>query len=559
MFTIGVDFGTLAVRALVVEVDTGRELASAARNYPHAVMTDVLPDETPLPPDWALQHPLDYLDCLRTVVHEALELSGVSTQEVIGLGIDFTASTTFPVDKEGEPLCMQERFASNPYAWVMLWKHHAAQEYANRMTDLAHENGMQFVKQCGGRISSELMFPRLWQIAVEAPEVYGAADMFIEAGDWITRKLTGSTVRSANPAAYKLFWNPRDGYPSKEFLRKVDPRLEDAAEKLVGELKPLGSRAGTLNAYGAELTGLLVGTAVSVTCIDAHMALPAAGVVEDGTMLLILGTSGAHLVLGSQEHDIPGLLCMTEDGMIPGWFAYEAGQSCCGDHFQWFVDNCVPSCYATEAQQRGIGLHQLLTEKAEALRAGESGLIALDWWNGNRSVLMDAELSGLLVGMTLQTRPEEIYRALIEATAYGTRVIVENFEKHGVRIREINVCGGIARKNPMLMQIYADVLKRRLNIVKSDQTPALGSAIMGAVAAGKEKGGYDSIREAALKMGGTEDTVYKPDEDNSAVYDELYTEYLQLHDWFGRGGSDVMKRLRKIQKLQLPQNCNTVE
>lgn len=548
MYTIGVDFGSLAVRALVVEVETGRELSSAAMNYPHAVMTEALPDGTVLPPDWALQHPQDYLDCLQAVIHEALGQSGVPARDVIGLGVDFTASTTFPVDCEGEPLCLRKEFASNPYAWVMLWKHHAAQEYANRMTENARENGMRFLEQCGGRISSELMFPRLWQIAVEAPEVYEAADSFIEAGDWITRKLTGSSVRSANPAAYKLFWNPRDGYPSKEFLRMLDPKLENAAEKLKGDLKPLGSRAGMLNAFGAELTGLAEGTAVSVTCIDAHMALPAAGVVEGGTMLLILGTSGAHLVLDGEEHDVPGLLCMAEDGMIPGWYAYEAGQSCCGDHFQWFVENAVPASYAQEASERSMGLHQLLSEKASALHPGESGLIALDWWNGNRSVLMDSELSGMIVGLTLQTRPEEIYRSLIEATAYGTRVIVENFERHGVKINEINVCGGIARKNPMLMQIYADVLGRRLNIVKSAQTTALGSAIMGAVAAGSEKGGYDSIREAALRMGGTDEQAYLPDQENSLIYDELYAEYLRLHEWFGRGGNDVMKRLKAISR-----------
>jgi len=550
MYTIGVDFGSLAVRALVAEVETGRELASASMEYPHAVMSSALPDGTPLPPDWALQHPLDYLDALRQVVREAVRRSGVVKEEIIGLGLDFTASTTLPVDENGEPLCLKKQYASNPYAWVMLWKHHAAQAYADRMTQIARERGESFVDRCGGRISSELMFPRLWQMAAEAPEIYEAADALIEAGDWITRKLTGSTVRSANPAAYKLFWNPRDGYPSKAFLRSVDPRLENVEQKLRGELRPLGSKAGELNAFGAELTGLLPGTAVSVTCIDAHMALPAAGVVEPGTMLLILGTSGAHLVLDGEEHDIPGLLCMAEDGMIPGWYAYEAGQSCCGDHFKWFVDNCVPGRYQQEAEERQISLHQLLTEKAQLLQPGESGLVALDWWNGNRSVLMDSKLSGIILGLTLQTKPEEIYRALIEATAFGTRVIVENFEKHGVRIDHINVCGGIARKNPLLMQIYADVLKRSLRIVKSREATALGSAIMGAVAAGAERGGYASIREAALAMGGTEDTAYLPNQENSGVYDELYQEYLRLHDWFGRGGSDVMKRLKALRQKQ---------
>lgn len=547
-YTIGVDFGSLAVRALLVAVEDGREVAAASAEYPHAVMTRELPDGTPLKPDWALQHPQDYLDCLGRVMHEVVEKAGVPTEEIVGIGVDFTASTTFPVDREGEPLCLKPEFASNPYAWVMLWKHHAAQEYANRLTVIARERGEKLLERCGGRISSELMLPRLWQMACEAPEVYAAADAFIEAGDWITRKLTGSTARSANPAAYKLFWNPKEGYP--DFLCAADERLAGVREKLCGQLLPLGGRAGRLNAYGAELTGLKEGAAVSVTCIDAHMALPAAGVVEGGTMLLILGTSGAHLVLDGAEHEIPGLLCMAEDGMIPGWFAYEAGQSCCGDHFKWFVDHCTPHSYEREASEKGIGLHQLLTEKAQKLRAGQSGLVALDWWNGNRSVLMDANLSGLIVGLTLQTRPEEIYRALIEATAYGTRVIVENFEKHGVQIHNIKTSGGIAQKNPLLMQIYADVLKRPLQVIRSEEGPALGSAIMGAVAAGEQDGGYPDIRTAALRMGTAVEKTYVPDPEQSAVYDELFAEYQRLHDWFGRGGNEMMHRLRAIRQKQ---------
>ena len=545
-YTVGVDFGTLAVRALVAEVGTGRELATAAAEYPHAVMTRQLPDGTELGKDWALQHPQDYVDCLRFVMHEAVRKAGIDPKDVVGLGVDFTASTTMPVDQNGCPLCLTPEYQSHPFAWPMLWKHHAAQKYADRMTQIAQERGERFLNRCGGRISSELMLPRLWQMAVEAPEIYDAADRFVEAGDWIIQQMTGSDACSVNVASYKLFWDEESGYPEKAFLAALDERLVHVTDKLGKHLLPLGSKAGEINEDGAALTGLLPGTAVSVTCVDAHACLPAAGVVEDGMMALILGTSGAHLVLNENEHQVPGLLCMAKDGMIPGFYAYEAGQSCCGDHFKWLVDHCVSHEYEKEAQQKEIGIHELLTQKAAMLKPGENGLIALDWWNGSRSVLMDSELSGMMLGLTLQTRPEEIYRALIEATAYGTRVILENFEAHGVPIRKVRVCGGIARKNALLVQIYADVLKRPLRVVKSREATALGSAIFAAVAAGC----YNDVRQASCEMGGTDDTVYEPAPQNAGIYDELYHEYLALHDCFGRGENSVMHRLKELAAKQ---------
>ncbi len=549
-YTIGVDFGTLAVRALVAEVATGRELGTASVEYPHAVMTRQLPDGTALGKDWALQHPQDYVDCLRFVMHEAVRKAGIDPKEVVGLGLDFTASTSIPVDQNGNPLCLTPEYQSNPFAWPMLWKHHAAQKYADRMTEIAQERNEAFLQRCGGRISSELMLPRLWQIAVEAPDVYEAADRFVEAGDWIIQQMTGSDACSVNVASYKLFWDEEHGYPDKSFLAALDERLIHVTDKLGKRLLPLGSKAGEINEYGAELTGLLPGTAVSVTCVDAHACLPAAGVVEDGMMALILGTSGAHLVLNEAEHRVPGLLCMAKDGMIPGFYAYEAGQSCCGDHFKWLGDHFVSHEYEEEAAQKSMGVHELLTQKATKLKPGENGLIVLDWWNGNRSVLMDSELSGMMLGLTLQTRPEEIYRALIEATAYGTRAIIENFEAHGVPIREVRVCGGIARKNPLLMQIYADVLNRPLRVVKSREATALGSAIFAAVAAGC----YADISQASRTMGGTDDDVYVPGSRNADIYNELYREYLALHDCFGRGENNVMHRLRELARQQKKRN-----
>ena len=549
-YSIGVDFGSLSARALVAEIGTGRELGCASMDYPHAVMSRALPDGTPLKPDWALQHPQDYLDCLRQTVAEALRQSGVKPADVVGLGLDFTSNTMLPIDADGEPLCFRPEFSSVPHAWVMLWKHHAAQKYANRMTEIAEARGERFLSRYGGKVSSEWMAPRLWQIAEEAPQVYDAADRFIEAGDWLVLRLTGSDSPAAGMAGYKMFWDKQDGYPSPDFFRALHPKLTDVASKLGQHPLPVGSRAGMLSDEGAAMTGLLPGTAVAVANIDSHVAFPAAGVVEPGKLLMILGTSTCHLMLGEAGQDVPCICGVVEDGMIPGLFGYEAGQSCCGDHFKWLIENCVPRAYADEADARGMSLHALLTEKADALRPGESGLIALDWWNGNRSVLADFDLTGLLIGMTLATRPEEIYRALIEATAYGTRMIVENFENHGLCIDSLYACGGIAKKNPMMMQIYADVLKRELRIVRSAQTPALGSAIFGAVAAGSTMGGYDSVADAAREMGGVDERVYIPNPEHSAVYDELYAEYAQLHDCFGRGGNDVMKRLKAIRARQ---------
>lgn len=546
-YVIGVDFGSLSARSLLVEVDTGREIATATYEYPHGVMRTTLPDGTPIPAEHAHQHPQDYIDALQYTVHSILTESQVPVENVIGLGIDFTSNTFLPIDADGRPLCFDPRYANHPSAWVTMWQHHAAQSYANRMTQIAIERKEDFLDYCGGKVSAEYMPPRLWHILDTDPQLYEDAHRWIEAGDWINLLLTGRESRSANLAGYKVFWNQKRGYASPEYLKELDPRLENMADKLGPEPQLLGEPAGYINEEGAALTGLLPGTAVGICCLDAHAALPAAGAVTAGILVIILGTSGCHLVSDEDMHVIPGLFGVVENGMIPGYIGYEAGQCCCGDHFKWVVDHCTPASYETEAASKGINLHALLTEKASALRPGQSGLLALDWWNGTRSILMDANLSGMILGLTLQTKPEEIYRALIEATAYGTRLIVENFEKHGVAIQEIRVSGGIAKKNPMLMQIYADVLNRELHLVRTDQGGALGSAILASVAAGSCAGGYDSIADAAAKMSSLEPDSYKPIPQHTLIYDQLYTEYVKLHDYFGRGENDVMKRLREMK------------
>ncbi|MDI9499173.1 MAG: ribulokinase [Bacillota bacterium] len=554
-YALGIDFGSLSGRALLVDVANGEEAGSAVYDYPHGFIEDRLPATgEKLPPDWTLQDPQDYLDVLANAVPQLLRETGVRPEQVIGIGVDFTACTVLPMLADGTPLCFLPEWRGEKHAYVKKWKHHAAQDQANRLNQLARERGESFLARYGGKISSEWLFPKLLQIVEEAPEVYDAMDRFIEATDWIVMQLTGVETRNACTAGYKAIWSKREGFPSPEFFAALHPKLADViGTKLprADEILPIGARAGVLTAAMAEVTGLVAGTPVAVGNVDAHVALPAVGVAESNRMLMIIGTSTCDIMLGAaggaEVINVPGMCGVVEDGVLPGFPGYEAGQSCVGDHFDWFVRTCVPESYRAEARERGIGIHQLLREKVEGQKPGESGLLALDWWNGNRSVLVDADLTGLLLGQTLLTRPEEIYRALIEATAYGAREIIETFEASGVPVDELLATGGIAFKDPMMMQIYADVTRRPIRISAIEQTVAFGSAMFGAVAAGAERGGYDSIYDAIRVMPKLRDKAYVPIPEHSAVYDRLFAEYRVLHDYFGRGGNDVMKRLKALK------------
>lgn len=547
-YAIGVDYGTQSGRAVLVDVSEGTVIAQSTKMYTHGVMEEYLPDNTKLKPDWAVEHPADYLEVLELTIPAVLKESGVNPQDVVGMSIDFTACTMLPVDQEGMPLCFQEELKSVPHAWLKLWKHHAAQYEANKLNRIAAERGEGFLARYGGKISSEWMLPKIMQILDEAPEIYDRTDRFMEAADWVTMQLTGVEARNACTAGYKALWNKKQGYPSTEFFKALDVRLEHVVEeKLSTDIHSQGTKAGELTEAMAAKTGLLPKTAVGVANVDAHVAVPAVGITEPNKLLMIIGTSTCDIMCGTEEKIIPGMCGVVEDGVLPGYFGYEAGQSCVGDHFEWFVKNCVPASYYEEAEKKGMSIHQLLTEKASKLRIGESGLLALDWWNGNRSVLVDVDLTGLMLGMTLTTKPEEMYRALIEATAFGKNIIIENFEASGVPVDELYACGGISKKNTMMMQIYADVTNKEIFIGASDQAPALGAAMFGAVAAGAAKGGYDSIFDAAKAMGKVEERTYKPIPENVEAYQKLYAEFKLLHDYFGRGENDVMKRLKNIK------------
>jgi L-ribulokinase len=549
-FTIGIDFGTESGRVVVVRVRDGEEMGAAIIPYPDGVIDEKIPRGPKLEPDWALQNPRDYLLVVEKGIPKALKAAGVRPERVIGLGTDFTASSPLPVLDDGTPLCFVKEFRKNPHAWVKLWKHHAAQPEANRITEVGIERGEEFIHIYGGRYSSEWFFSKLLQILNESPQTYSAIGRFIEAADWIVWQLTGEEKRSTCTASYKAMWVKGRGFPSRDFFRALHPQFENVIQEKVGDVfYPLGSRAGGLTTQWAKKTGLRPGTPVSIGNVDAHVAVPAVTVTKPGSMVMIMGTSICHILLGEDKRLVEGMCGTVEDGVVPGLWGYEAGQSAVGDIFAWYFEQGAPEALQKEARQAKSTVPEILEKRAAELRPGQSGLLALDWWNGNRSILVDADLTGMILGLRLNTRPEEIYRALIEATAFGTRQIIEAFESKGIRVKDLVACGGLPQKNKLLMQIYADVTGREIKIARHPLTcPALGSAMHAAVAAGRAAGGYDSIFEAAAKMAHVQKTGYRPQPRRHETYTRLFMEYQTLHDYFGRGANDVMKRLKEIQR-----------
>lgn len=549
VYTIGVDFGTESGRALLVDITNGKEAATHVTPYTHGVMDEVLIHSgSKLEQDWALQHPGDYLEVIRQSIPRVLAEANVSPDQVIGIGIDFTACTMMPLNAGGTPLCMLDEWRDNPHSWVKLWKHHAAQDEANLINETAKRRGETFLARYGGKLSSEWMLAKSLQILNEAPELYEQAALFMEAADWVVMQLTGQLARSSCTAGYKANWHKREGYPSRQFLQSLDPRFGDLVEKkLRGPIKPLGSKAGGLTESMAALTGLLPGTAVAVANIDAHAMVPAVSVVTPGKLVLAMGTSTCHLILSDKEVTGEGICGVVEDGIIPGYYGYEAGQSAVGDIFAWYVDEAVPEYVRHKAAEERLGIHEWLEKEAGQYAPGQTGLLAIDWWNGSRSVLMDADLSGVILGLTLQTKPAEIYRTLLEATAFGTRAIIDAFTESGVDVQELYACGGLPQRNRLLMQIYADVTGKEIKVADTVQTAAYGAAMFGAVAAGKEQGGFGSIVEAAEAMARVREETFKPIEANVRIYDQLYKEYKGLHDYLGRGENGVLKRLKALK------------
>ncbi len=552
-YTIGLDFGTNSVRALLVDVANGEEMATSVWNYAHGQEGIILADNDP---HLARQHPADYVQGTIACVRGILEQSGgkVSAEDIIGIGVDTTGSTPIPVDEFGEPLAFHEEFKDDPAAMAWLWKDHTSHAEAEEITEAASRLRPNYLAKCGGKYSSEWFWSKVLHCLRSNPKVYNAAYSWVELADWIPAILTGtsrpdSVKRCICAAGHKAMFNPGwNGYPDEEFLVTLEKTLAKLRRTLPNKAHTIAEAAGELTQEWAKKSGLRAGIPVAVGAFDAHLGAVGSG-IEPGVLVKIIGTSTCDMLVWPIDKDlpdIPGLCGIVPESILPGFYGLEAGQSAVGDIFNWFVNQIQPGGKAN-------GSHEELTKQAEQLKPGQSGLLGLDWHNGNRTVLVDQRLTGLLVGMTLATKPAEIYRALIESTAFGASVIVERFQQYGLKVDRVINCGGISAKNALLMQIYADVMAKPWEISRSSQSCALGAAIAGAVVAGKKNGGYDGFSQAVKAMTGVQDEKFGPNPDNTKVYDRLYKLYKQLHDAFGTKTTDnelheVMKELLAIRE-----------
>lgn len=548
-YVIGLDYGTESARAILVNAETGEVLGHAVAPYADGVISEALPNtDICLGHNWALQNPSDWLNSAEKTVRKVMKASGIPPEEVVGLGVDFTACTLLPTLEDGTPLCTLDELREEPHAWPKLWKHHGAQGQADRITELALERNAAWLPRYGGIVSSEWLLPKALEVLEEKPMIYERAAYLVEGADWVTWQMTGELVRNTCCAGYKGTWHKREGFPEPDFLAQLTPRLANLfTEKVAGPLYAPGKRVGYLSPEWAKRLGLTGHCSVSAAIIDAHAAAIGSGLSGSGAMFLIMGTSTCHMLMADKEVLVEGISGVVEDGIVPGLYGYEAGQVSVGDIFGWYIENGVPAAYQAEAERKQVSLHQLLTEKAKGLKVGESGLLSLDWWNGCRTPLVDGELTGLLMGLNLLTRPEEIYRALIEGTAFGTYLIIDLFEQADVPISKLQAGGGLTR-NELLLKIYADVTMKPIEVASSPFSSALGAAILGAVAGGV----YNSIDSAVQKMVMPSAAVIEPDLENHRRYLELFKEYRRLVEFFGRNSVSPMKKLLSICKKSNP-------
>jgi L-ribulokinase len=549
-FTIGLDYGTNSVRCLIVNVANGDEIASAVWNYAHGTAGVILSRD----PNLARQHPADYVNGAEITIKAALasakkSVKNFRAEQIIGIGVDTTGSTPLPVDANGQPLAFQKKLANNPAAMAWLWKDHTSVNEAAEITALAKKLRPQFLAKCGGVYSSEWFWSKILKCLRTAPEVFDAAHSWIELADFVPAELTGTLapekfIAGVCAAGHKAMWNAKwGGYPDEEFLAKLNPKLAQLRSRLTPRVHSIDRAVGGLTESWARKTGLPEGIPVAVGAFDAHLGAVGSGVAP-GTLVKIIGTSTCDIAIAPNTKklaDVPGLCGIVDGSVLPGYFGLEAGQSAVGDLFNWLVNYIEPG-------GKKVLSHRDLDEAALKLQPGESGLLALDWNNGNRTILVDQKLTGLLIGQTLYTTPAEIYRALVEATAFGALTIINRFEEYGVKISSVVNCGGIADKSALTMQIYADITGRPMKISRSAQTCALGSAIAAAVVAGAHK----DFAVAQKAMTGLKPKIYKPNPKAHAVYRDLYAIYKKLHDAFGTrewSGNlhDVMKQLIDIR------------
>ncbi len=546
-YSIGIDYGTQSARAELINVLNGHVEDIVEVMYPHGVMTEEIPTGKKLGQDWALQDGEDYYQMLLSAVRKLLSDTDISPEDIIGIGVDTTACTMIPIGSNLEPLSSDEKYRDRPNAYVKLWKHHAAQKYADILNMVAEEREESFLKRYGGKISSEWTVPKVMQIVYEDPDLYDATYSFCDIADWLNYKMTGILAKNNVMAGFKSMLL-EDGYPSDDFFSALHPKLAGfITNKLKGEVLHIGGTVGYVSEEFSNASGLMRTTAVAVSQTDAGAVPIALGMGKEGQMIMSIGTSTCHFLLGKTLRDVPGICGSIFDGAVPGFYAYEAGQASVGDAFSWFIKNFVGTELRKEAEEKGKSIYSLLAEKASRHRPGSTGLVAIDWFNGNRSTLVNVDLSGVIMGMKLDTKVEDVYRAILESTAFGTKKIIDNFRAHGVPVTELYACGGIPKKDPFMMQMYADICNCRINVSGESLAAAYGSAVLGAVAAGSKGGGFDTVAAAEAKLALKDFTVYVPKEENVKSYEKLYEVYSSAYDYFGAMDGLLMK-LAEIKK-----------
>lgn len=549
-YVLGFDFGTLSCRGVVLDLSDGKLVATAEHMYRNGVISGKMKhNPIYLKKDWFLQDPDDWIESMTIVSKKMLSEAGIAPEEISGIGTDFTSCTLLPIKKDGTPLCKLSKYRDCPNAWPKLWKHHGAQGQAERIEKYAREHTTWLKKYFGNSVSSEWAYPKMLQVLEEDPDIYKEADYFIEAVDWIVMKLTGVNCRTNGILGVNAFYIEGKGFPDRDFAKAIHPLFENVAEtKLAGEILKVGDCAGLVTDEMSKVLGVSTHTVVAAGHSDGAVAGCGVGVTKSGSMMLVMGTSTCHQMMYKDLHSFDGICSIASDGMIPGLFGYESGQPATGDMFAWFADHMASSAYQEEAKRKNKSVLSYLGDLAQELQPGSNGLIALDWFNGNRSVLSNYNLSGAIIGLTLDTKPEELYRALVEANVFGSKKIIENYEQNGILITDVYAVGGIPRKSPWIMQMCADVLKKEIIVPEFENVPARGAAVCAAVAVGKKNPsvGVRDFKEAGERLIPKEVKRYYPDMEKAKKYDRVYQYYCMLHDLFGRDDS-FMKGLKELR------------
>jgi L-ribulokinase len=552
-YVLGFDYGTNSCRMVCVDSADGTILFQCVKEYPSGVIEGVFPiTGKALPNTWALQDPDDYLTVQRDLVRSLLDETGVAPGQIRAIGLDFTNCTMMPVNKNGDVLCQDPRFRGDPHSWVKLWKHHAAEKYARKIYQLARDRKEPWLKRYGNMVSAEWLFPKILQIFYEDRSIYDAADTFIEAVDWVVNRMTKGFSRSSATLGVNAFWSPDDGFPDNAFFSALDSELgATIGAKLGGAVLPVGSPAGHLSREFAAYIGLEENTVVSIGHGDSEVTACGLGITEPYKMIMVMGTSLCYQYMNPKFEPFPGLSAVVRDGMIPGYYAYEAGQSAVGDIYDWFIQTCMPDKYFEEAKEKNISIYQLMNEKAADIPAGETGLLALDWFNGSRSLLMNYDLTGMILGLTIRTKPEEIYKALMESTAFGARRIIEAFTDNGLKIDEMIATGGLALKAPYVVQTFADIIGKSICVPSSSDAGALGSAVCAAVALDSVERGVMDFAETAKRLVKQKINIYRPAVSSRGIYDNLYSIYKTLYSSMGEVSDSAMQRLRETQQITI--------